>query len=162
MEGKLRSRLKRRRFLLGCTLTGGGIVAADLLSKSGQAQVAAPAIVTSDKMRPQIPFGVASGDITGNSAVVWSRCNRPGRMIVEYSTTESFRNVQRVVGPAALENSDFTARIYLAWLWVSRYFTESPSKICLRSTSTAPPHKAVSALQKLYIARSLFSLPDCS
>ncbi|MBD1942665.1 hypothetical protein H6F50_09900 [Coleofasciculus sp. FACHB-712] len=85
MEGKLRSRLNRRRFLLGCTLTGGGIVAADLLSKSGQAQVAAPAIVTSDKMRPQIPFGVASGDITGNSAVVWSRCNRPGRMIVKYS-----------------------------------------------------------------------------
>ncbi|MEP0884216.1 PhoD-like phosphatase N-terminal domain-containing protein [Trichocoleus sp. ST-U3] len=114
MEGKLRSRLNRLRFLLGCTLTGGGIVAADLLSKSGQAQVAAPAIVTSDKMRPQIPFGVASGDITGNSAVVWSRCNRPGRMIVKYSTTESFRNVQRVVGPAALENSDFTARIYLA------------------------------------------------
>lgn len=89
MEGKLRSRLNRRRFLLGCTLTGGGIVAADLLSKSGQAQVAAPAIVTSDKMRPQIPFGVASGDITGNSAVVWSRCNRPGRMIVKYSIYRS-------------------------------------------------------------------------
>ncbi|MFE1747003.1 hypothetical protein [Coleofasciculus sp. H7-2] len=86
MEGKLRERLNRRRFLLGCALSGGGIVAADLLSKSGKAQVSAPAIVISDQMRPQIPFGVASGDITGNSAVVWSRCDRPGRMIVEYST----------------------------------------------------------------------------
>lgn len=101
MEGKLREQLNRRRFLLGCALTGGGIVATDLLSKSGQAQVSAPAIVTSDKMRPQIPFGVASGDITGNSAVVWSRCDRPGRIIVEYSTTESFRNVQRLVGPTS-------------------------------------------------------------
>jgi alkaline phosphatase D len=70
MGGKVRSRLNRRRFLLSCALTGGGIVAADLLSKSGHAQVSAPAIVTSDKMRPQLPFGVASGDITGNGSAL--------------------------------------------------------------------------------------------
>ncbi len=71
MGGKVRSQLNRRRFLLSCALTGSGIVAADLLSKSGHAQVSAPAIVTSDKMRPQLPFGVASGS-TGNSSVLWS------------------------------------------------------------------------------------------
>ncbi|WP_082218465.1 PhoD-like phosphatase N-terminal domain-containing protein [Kamptonema formosum] len=66
-------------------------------------------------MRPQIPCGVATGDITGTSAAIWSWCDRPARMIVEYYTTESFRNAQRAVGPAALENSDFT-RIYLSAL----------------------------------------------
>lgn len=65
-------------------------------------------------MRPQIPCGVATGDITGTTAAIWSRCDCPARMIVEYSTTESFRNAQRAVGPAALEGSDFTARIYLS------------------------------------------------
>jgi alkaline phosphatase D len=34
-------------------------------------------------------------------------------MIVEYSTTESFKNSGRIAGPAALEPSDFTARVDL-------------------------------------------------
>jgi alkaline phosphatase D len=108
------NRLSRRKFLLGSALTGGGIIASNLVSKSGFAQ--APGIVTSDKMRPQIPYGVASGDITGNSAVIWSRTDRPARLIVEYSPSENFRNVQRIIGPAALETSDFTARINLSGL----------------------------------------------
>jgi len=113
MQHKFSRQVNRRRFLLGSAITTGGILATDFLSKTGLAQVAAPAIVTSDKMRPQIPYGVASGDITAKSAVIWSRCDRPARMIVEYATTESFKNVQLVIGPAALENSDFTARLNL-------------------------------------------------
>ena len=64
-------------------------------------------------MRPSIPYGVASGDINGNSAVIWSRSDRPARMIVEYSTEQSFRGAQRIFGPNALEVSDFTARVDL-------------------------------------------------
>jgi alkaline phosphatase D len=101
----------RRKFLLKSSLTGGVILSSSLLPKSGFAQ--APAIVTSEKMRPQIPYGVASGDINGDSAVIWSRTDRPARMIVEYSTKESFRDVQRIVGSAAMETSDYTARLYL-------------------------------------------------
>lgn len=108
------NRLSRRKFLLGSALTGSGIITHNLLSKSGFAQ--APGIVISDKMRPQIPCGVASGDITGNSALIWSRTDRPARLILEYSSSETFRNVQRIIGPAALETSDFTARINLSGL----------------------------------------------
>ncbi len=114
MERKHQQNITRRRFLLSSAMTGGGIIAADLLSKSGLAQVSAPAIVTSDKMHPKIPYGVASGDITGGNAIIWSRSDRPARMIVEYDTTDSFGNVQRVIGPAALETSDYTARVNLA------------------------------------------------
>lgn len=103
----------RRQFLLGSIATGGTIATHTLSNKLGWAQ-SAPAIVTSDKARPQIPYGVATGDITGNRAVIWSRCDRPSRLIVEYATNEAFRNSQRVVGAAALETTDFTARLNLA------------------------------------------------
>jgi alkaline phosphatase D len=49
----------------------------------------------------------------GNPQTLAESERSPGKMIVEYSHSESFRNVQRVVGPNALKNSDFTARLYL-------------------------------------------------
>jgi alkaline phosphatase D len=70
-----------------------------------------PAVVTPEAKRPAIPYGVASGDVTGHAAIIWSRTDRPSRMIVEYATTDSFKNSRRVVGPAALAASDFTARV---------------------------------------------------
>lgn len=107
--------ISRRAFLFGSAVTTGA-VAASLVSQSRQVKAEAPGIITSDKMRPTIPYGVASGDITGNRAVVWSRCDRPARAIVEYSTSESFRHVRRVVGSVALEDTDFTARVDLSGL----------------------------------------------
>jgi alkaline phosphatase D len=77
-------------------MVGSGLIAADLFSKSALAQVSAPAIITSERMRPKIPYGVARGDITGGSAIVWSRTDRPARVIVEYDTSESFRNPKRL------------------------------------------------------------------
>ncbi|MFH7025479.1 MAG: alkaline phosphatase D family protein [Heteroscytonema crispum UTEX LB 1556] len=114
MKPNSSQRLNRRQFLLTSALTGGEIIATNFFAKSGFAQP--PAIITSDKMRPAIPYGVASGDINGNSAVIWSKSDRSARMIVEYATSESFRNARRIIGPAALENSDFTARMYLSGL----------------------------------------------
>ncbi|MEH2195160.1 MAG: alkaline phosphatase [Nostoc sp.] len=113
MESNHSLKLNRRQFLLGSSITAGGIIATNFVSKS-QVFAKAPAIITSDKMRPAIPYGVASGDICNNSIVIWSRSDRPAKMIVEYSTSESFRNVQRFVGPNALKNSDFTARLNLS------------------------------------------------
>ncbi|MEV8470982.1 alkaline phosphatase D family protein [Ralstonia sp. UNC404CL21Col] len=75
------------------------------------AQGAAPAVVTSERLRPQVPGGVMSGDITADSAIVWSRTDRPARMIVEYSTDAAFKTVARRVGPAALESNGLTARV---------------------------------------------------
>jgi alkaline phosphatase D len=74
----------------------------------------APAIATSERARPSIAFGATAGDVDGNRAIVWSRTDRPARLVVEYSTTESFRDVKRLVGPAALEATDFTARVDLS------------------------------------------------
>ena len=80
------------------------------------AQGVAPAVITPDAARPRMPCGVMSGDVTDRRAIVWSRADRPARMIVELSTTEAMKDVRRVVGPAALEATDFTARVDLAAL----------------------------------------------
>ena len=76
----------------------------------------APAIVTSDGARPSAAFGATAGDVDGDRAIIWSRTDRPARLVVEYATTESFANPSRVVGPAALEATDYTARVDLSGL----------------------------------------------
>ncbi|MGD1875203.1 MAG: alkaline phosphatase D family protein [Mastigocoleus sp.] len=111
MKSESSQNLSRRRFLVNSALSAAGIVTTNLLSKSAFAE--APGIITSDKMRPKIPYGVASGDINNNGAVIWSRSDRPSRMIVEYANNQSFRNAQRVVCSATLDIDDFTGRVYL-------------------------------------------------
>ncbi len=66
---------------------------------------------TSTTARPQLLQGVQSGDVMADGAVVWSRADRPARMIVEYATTESFSDAKRIEGPHALEATDFTTRL---------------------------------------------------
>ncbi len=78
--------------------------------------VEAPAIVTADAARPQIPYGVQSGDVTADSAMIWSRTDRPAKMVVEWSTRDSLANLTVVPGPIATPESDFTARIDLCGL----------------------------------------------
>src|SRR5499426_826117 len=102
--------MKRRAFLSLAGATG----LSTLWPRSLGAN--APGIIISDKIRPQIPFGAQCGDVTANRAVIWGRSDRAARMIVEHSTTESFQNARRVIGPAAIEPTDFTARVDLAEL----------------------------------------------
>ena len=70
----------------------------------------APAIVTAQRARPEVRQGLQLGDPAAGSVVVWSRSDRPARMLVEWSYDERFTAADRVVGPYALETTDFTAR----------------------------------------------------
>ncbi|MEW6160027.1 MAG: alkaline phosphatase D family protein [Verrucomicrobiota bacterium] len=72
---------------------------------------AAPSIARASA--PLITHGVASGDVTDTTAVIWSRTDRPARMIVEWSTRESFSNRRRIAGPVTGPEADFTAKILL-------------------------------------------------
>ena len=76
----------------------------------------AAAFTVTEAARPSTQWGACVGDVTGGRALVWSRTDRPSRLVVEYSTTEAFLDLRRVVGPAALEVSDFTARLDLEGL----------------------------------------------
>jgi alkaline phosphatase D len=104
--------VNRRTFLRTTFGTAGGLVIAHALPLRAHGQ-AAPAAVVPDAARPAMPYGVQSGDVTRDRAIVWSRADRPARMIVEWSTSDVFREARRVTGPAALEEADFTARVDL-------------------------------------------------
>ena len=75
---------------------------------------AAPAFARSG--RPTAGWGVQAGDVTCDSGLVWVRSDRPARMIVETSATESFRNPRRWHGPLLGSGTDFTGTTRLRGL----------------------------------------------
>ena len=107
-NGGRRLRISRRQLLIGGAVLGGTALGTRLPTG-----LAAPGVITSDTQRPQIPYGVMSGDPTGSRAIIWSKTDRPARMLVEFSPHEDFHVVQRIKGPAALAASDYTARVDL-------------------------------------------------
>ncbi len=66
--------------------------------------------------RPGIGYGLASGDVSTDSAVVWARADRPARMLVECSTLESFKTIIGVASSDALPEHDFTSKVLLQGL----------------------------------------------
>ena len=66
--------------------------------------------------RPRIASGIASGDASVDSAVIWARADRPARMQVECSTVESFKTIVRVASSEALPDRDFTSKLLLEGL----------------------------------------------
>ena len=108
-----------RRGLVGGAAATGGLMTTGAMSRvlaQAPALIAAPALVSSAKVPPQMPAGVQAGDVLGDRAVIWSRTDRPARMRVELSTTESFKDSWLIPGPAALEDTDFTAKLDVAGL----------------------------------------------
>ena len=105
--------MDRRLFLAQGALMGGAVVAP---ASRVWAQATAPAVVTRDAMRPQMPFGIQSGDPKADGAVIWTRSDRPARLWLDWSTTASFANATRVRGPHMLESTDFTGRVDLSGL----------------------------------------------
>jgi len=75
---------------------------------------AAPALALSG--RPSAQWGVQAGDVTSTSGLVWVRSDRPARMTVETSATESFRGVRRWHGPLLGPGTDFTGTTALRGL----------------------------------------------
>ena len=65
---------------------------------------------------PNQPFGVMSGEITHDSAVLWSRSDVQARMIVQWDTDPRLNNPKRVLGPTTNPLSDWTARCLLTGL----------------------------------------------
>jgi alkaline phosphatase D len=83
------------------------------LTTAARAFGQAPAVITSEAARPQAKWGVQIGDVVPGRAMLWTRADRPARMLVEYDTTDKFTSVRRIAGAHALEPTDFTARVEL-------------------------------------------------
>ena len=51
-----------------------------------------PAAIKREGARPQVAQGLASGDVAHDRAIIWSRCDRPARMVVEWAATDAQSN----------------------------------------------------------------------
>jgi alkaline phosphatase D len=101
--------MRRRHFLQR-------VLAAPAVLTALRAGRGAPAIVRAQGARPSVSHGVAAGDVVPGRAVVWSRADRPARLVVEWDTTDTFRKARRVMGPAATADTGLTARVDLSGL----------------------------------------------
>jgi alkaline phosphatase D len=101
-----RASLTRRRFLgtaaASAAITAAGVIARPYLSRAAD--------------RPCITHGVQSGDVSIDSGIVWARSDRPGRMLVETATTDSFKRISHQAFADALPDNDFTAKALLEGL----------------------------------------------
>ena len=101
------SLLRRRSLLRG----GAGLVAAGLLvtGEGSSGAFAAPAFVRSG--RPILGHGVQAGDVRSHRAVLWSRADRPSRLLAEVSLDPSFRRSRTYVGPVLTPATDLTGQM---------------------------------------------------
>ena len=121
--------LPRRKFLQHSGILLGSAVAASAAPRTWglapalmttDSQRLAPALIPPDSQRPQMAQGLQIGDVTANRGLIWSRTDRPARLLVEYSYRENFAGARTLVGPYALPETDFTARLDLAGLEANR------------------------------------------
>ena len=123
MTDTSRAHLSRR------TIVKGSILAAALASVPATAQAGAaqagtvrqsPAGVALVRNRLTLPSGMATGDVTSDSAVLWSRSSGAGRMTAVLRAVDDGGAILRgrgafertLRGPRATQASDFTAKIH--------------------------------------------------
>lgn len=73
------------------------------------ASLAMPAISRASA-RPVFTHGVQSGDVNTSSGMIWTRTDRPARVMMEVSTTESFSNARQLAPLTATPGSDFAVK----------------------------------------------------
>lgn len=66
--------------------------------------------------RPVFTHGVQSGDVDTTSGMIWTRVDRPARISMEVSTTESFDNARQLASMDAIPSSDLSIKRLVAGL----------------------------------------------
>ena len=96
--------VSRRGVLRGAA----GLAATGALAPAAASSAFATGLVSRE--RPSITHGVQSGDVTADSAVIWTRSDRPARMFVQVPGLRTYR------GPVLTGKTDFTGRVVLEGL----------------------------------------------
>ncbi|WP_344863831.1 alkaline phosphatase D family protein [Amycolatopsis ultiminotia] len=89
--------------------------------------------------RPVLTHGVASGDVTTGSGIVWSRADRPSRLVVEIARDPSFRLARRVPGPVVTPDTGGTGKVRVAGLLPGTEYHYRVSAVDLDGRATSEP-----------------------
>ena len=73
------------------------------------ASLAMPAISRASS-RPIFTHGVQSGDVTTSSGMIWTRTDRPAKVLMEVWTTESFQNARQLAPLTAMPSHDYAVK----------------------------------------------------
>ena len=120
MKTTLRIPLAHIAIVVG--IVGGGCASLPPLAPSGGADKSATYTITPALAAP-FAYGVASGDMTGDSAVLWTRTASRATVIPELSFTPSFDRAQALPPVTSTEDSDFTVKVLATGLRPgTRYF----------------------------------------
>jgi alkaline phosphatase D len=80
---------------------------------AGLAGLALPGVALARTSRPVLTHGVQTGDVTTDGAILWTRADRPSRMLVEVSPDRSFRHARRLRGPVLTPATGGTGKLRL-------------------------------------------------
>lgn len=80
------------------------------LAIAGLLTAAMPTAYAESGDLPQMEQGIQIGDLAPGRAMIWSRADRPARMMVEYAYNPQFADAVTIRGPYALAETDYTAR----------------------------------------------------
>lgn len=64
-----------------------------------------PALIEAVGAVPAMPYDVISGDVSADRAILWSRTDRPARMLVDSATTASFASPTTIYADGPLSES---------------------------------------------------------
>jgi alkaline phosphatase D len=80
--------------------------------------VGRPAVAAAVRRReaPVASWGASVGDVTPEGAIVWSRADRPARLLVEHGRDAGLAGARRVRGAVVGPATDFTGRVDLTGL----------------------------------------------
>jgi alkaline phosphatase D len=100
-----------RRTLLRAGAVGAGVAATGLVTP---ALAGAAPLVRTD--RPVLTHGVQSGDVSTDGAIIWTRADRPARMLVEVSHGPDFRHARTIRGPVLTPDTGGTGKVRVTGL----------------------------------------------
>ncbi|MBS8227914.1 alkaline phosphatase D family protein [Vannielia litorea] len=81
-----------------------------LIGGSALATTLAMPAISRAQSRPLFTHGVQSGDVNASSGMIWTRTDRPAKVMMEVATTESFSNARQLAPMNALPGSDMAIK----------------------------------------------------
>ena len=81
-----------------------------LVGGSALATTLAMPAISRAQSRPAFTHGVQSGDVDAASGMIWTRVDRPSKVMMEVATTESFSNARQLAPMNALPGSDMAIK----------------------------------------------------